>query len=76
MNITVREAHQRMNVNRMRMTMRDGEYRVNFAEDDREATAYYTDCLTDAVLTAGNMRIRKHNLNARTFLALRKNTAA
>lgn len=74
--LTVREAHQRMNINRMSLRNVDGEYRVNFVESDNEATAYYTDCLEDAVLTAGNMRIRKHNLNSRTFLAMRPKTAA
>lgn len=67
--VTVREAHQRMNVNRMSLRNRDGEYRVNFIEADNEATAYYTDCLEDAVLTAGNMRKRMNDQVSRKFLA-------
>ncbi|WP_156164417.1 hypothetical protein [Bradyrhizobium sp. LTSP885] len=45
-----------------RMTLRNtghGDYRVNFIERDNEATAYYTDCLEDAVLTGANMRQRR-----------------
>ena len=60
MNMTVREARQRMALNRM--TMRNtghGDYRVNFAEANSEATAYYTDCLEDAVLTGAAMRRRR-----------------
>ena len=69
--ITVQEARQRMNVNRMSMRFdRDSrEWRVNFIECDREATAYYTDCLTDAVLTAGNMRKRMSDQLSRKYLA-------
>ena len=60
MNLTVREARQRMSVNRM--TLRNtghGDWQVNFAEANSEATAYYTDCLEDAVLTGAAMRRRR-----------------
>ena len=69
MNMTVREAHQRMSVNRM--TLRNtghGDYRVNFIEARDEATAYYTDCLEDAVLTGASMR-RKRDLKLRAIAA-------
>jgi len=36
------------------LTKRDGEYRVNF-RGGNEATAYYTNDLRDAVLTAAQM---------------------
>lgn len=69
--LTVQEARQRMNVNRMSMRFNSDtrEYRVNFAECNSEDTAYYTDCLEDAVLTAGNMRKRMNDQVTRKFLA-------
>ena len=60
MNMTVREAKQRCQINRM--TLRNtghGDWQVNFAEANSEATAYYTDCLEDAVLTGAAMRRRR-----------------
>lgn len=67
--LTVQEARQRMNVNRMSMRFNSDtrEYRVNFLECNREETAYYTDCIEDAVLTAGNMRKRKRDAEAARF---------
>ncbi|MGX9389614.1 hypothetical protein ACWX0O_01690 [Nitrobacteraceae bacterium UC4449_H16] len=68
--MTVQEARQRMTVNRMSMrNTGHGDYRVNFIECDREATAYYTDDLLDAVLTAGNMRRRMNDQLSRKYLA-------
>lgn len=60
MNMTVREAKQRMSFNRMSMrNTGHGDWRVNFIEANSEATAYYTDCLEDAVLTGAAMRRRR-----------------
>lgn len=56
--MTQQEARQRLNLNGMTLHKRDGEYRVNFIENAREATAYYTDDLEDAVLTGAVMRRR------------------
>ena len=65
--MTVHEARQRMRVNNMVMrNTGHGDYRVNYAERDVEATAYYTDDLEDAVLTAGRMRRDKTAIQALT----------
>lgn len=60
--ITQSEARQRCAVNAMAFRrVHTGEYRVSFPEltgQRNEATAYYTDDIEDAVLTAGAMRRR------------------
>lgn len=62
--LTQREARQRCAVNRMRFSRVEREFRVSFPEDTgnrNEATAYYTDDLDDAVLTAAAMRRKRDN---------------
>ena len=57
--MTLAEARQRLTMSGMRLTRRDREYRVAFAElsfRDAEPSAYYTDDLLDAVLTGARMR--------------------
>jgi hypothetical protein len=57
--MTLTEARQRLTMSGMRLTKRDGEYRVTFAElayAQAEPSAYYTDDLLDAVLTGARMR--------------------
>jgi hypothetical protein len=57
MNMTVREAKQRMAINNM--TLRNtghGDWRVNFVEATDDKSAYFTDDLEDAVLTGAAMR--------------------
>jgi hypothetical protein len=57
--MTLTEARQRLSLLGMRLTRRDREFRVAFAElpySKAEASAYYTDDLEDAVLTGGKMR--------------------
>lgn len=61
--MTQREARLRCEVNNMHIRFDRGEARVSFPELANnsvrsEATAYYTDDLEDAVLTAGAMRRR------------------
>lgn len=58
------EAKQRCQVHGMRLSMRDGEFRVSYPEDkDDEAAAYYTDDPEDAALTASAMRKRRAAIN-------------
>lgn len=59
--LTVKEARQRCEVNRVRLQYNQGEYRVTLIEwpnnhPDTEKRAYYTDDLEDAVLTGAQMR--------------------
>jgi hypothetical protein len=57
--MTLAEARQRLTLLGMRLTRRDHEYRVAFAElpySKAEQSAYYTDDLLDAVLTGAKMR--------------------
>ncbi|TYO65483.1 hypothetical protein FXV83_16235 [Bradyrhizobium hipponense] len=56
---TITEARQRLALSGMRLTRRDREFRVAFAElpySKAEPSAYYTDDLEDAVLTGARMR--------------------
>jgi hypothetical protein len=61
--LTIREARTRCAVNAMRLQRTDcGEFRVSFAEltgAAAEPSAYYTDDLDDAVMTAAAMRRRQ-----------------
>lgn len=57
--MTLTEARQRLALSGMRLTKRDREYRVAYAElrfADAEPSAYYTDDLEDAVITGARMR--------------------
>lgn len=57
--MTIAEARQRLALSGMRLTRRDREFRVSYAElpyRDAEPSAYYTDDLEDAVITGGKMR--------------------
>jgi hypothetical protein len=57
--MTLAEARQRLTQYGMRLTRRDREFRVAFAElpyAKAEASAYYTDDLLDAVLTGAKLR--------------------
>jgi hypothetical protein len=57
--MTLTEARQRLTLIGMRLTRRDREFRVAFAElpySKAEDSAYYTDDLLDAVLTGAKMR--------------------
>jgi hypothetical protein len=59
--MTLTEARQRLSLSGMRLTRRDREYRVAFAElsyTKAEPSAYYTDDLEDAVITGARMRTR------------------
>jgi hypothetical protein len=67
--MTLAEARQRLTQYGMRLTRRDREFRVAFAElpyQKAEASAYYTDDLLDAVLTGAKMR-HTPPLDARGF---------
>jgi len=67
--MTLTEARQRLALLGMRLTRRDREFRVAFAElpySKAEASAYYTDDLLDAVLTGAKMR-RTPPSNAASF---------
>lgn len=64
--LTQREARQRAEVHNARIVYnRDyNEYRVTLNEwrgADAENKAYYTDCIEDAVITAGAMRKREND---------------
>ena len=48
--MTLKDAKAKLAFVNVALRKRDGEYRVNF-KDGKEATAYYTDCLEDAVVT-------------------------
>ena len=48
--MTLKDAKAKLAFVNVTLRKRDGEYRVNF-KDGKEATAYYTDCLEDAVVT-------------------------
>ncbi len=57
--ITLAEARQRLAQSGMRISRRDREFRVSYAElpyHDAEPSAYYTDDLEDAVITGSRMR--------------------
>lgn len=57
--MTLTEARQRLTMSGMRITKRDREFRVSFAElpyREAEPSAYYTDDLEDAVITGSRMR--------------------
>jgi hypothetical protein len=57
--MTLTEARQRLTMSGMRITKRDREFRVAFAElpySAAEPSAYYTDDLEDAVITGSRMR--------------------
>ncbi|SDK42978.1 hypothetical protein [Bradyrhizobium ottawaense] len=57
--VTIREARQRLLVSGMRLSRRDAEFRVAFAElpyPKAEKSAYYTDDIEDAMLTGAMMR--------------------
>lgn len=59
--LTLREAKQRLSAVNMRLTKRDGEYRVTAHEwsgVQAENGAYYTDDIEDAYFTALEMRKR------------------
>jgi hypothetical protein len=56
---TVTEARQRLSFSGMRLTRKDAEFRVAYAElpyAAAEASAYYTNDLEDAVITGSKMR--------------------
>lgn len=60
--ITLTEARQRLALSGMRITRRDREFRVSYAElafAAAEPSAYYTDDLEDAVITGSKMRHTK-----------------
>jgi hypothetical protein len=57
--MTLREAKESLRANfGMALTKRDGEFRVNYIGGD-EATAYYTEDMTDAINTGIAMRRRQ-----------------
>ncbi|ARQ95400.1 hypothetical protein [Bradyrhizobium phage BDU-MI-1] len=60
--ITLAEARQRLALSGMRITKRDREFRIAYAElpyREAEPSAYYTDDLEDAVITGSKMRHTK-----------------
>jgi hypothetical protein len=59
MSITLTEARQRLAMSAMRISRKDREFRVSYAElgyAAAEPSAYYTDDLEDAVITGSRMR--------------------
>jgi hypothetical protein len=59
MSLTLTEARQRLAFSGMRITRKDREFRVSYAElryAEAEPSAYYTDDLEDAVITGSRMR--------------------
>ena len=57
--ISLSEARQRLALSGMRITKRDREFRVAYAElpySKAEPSAYYTDDLEDAIITGARMR--------------------
>ncbi len=56
--LTIKAAQDDLRGIGMVLTHDDGEFRVNFRGGE-EATAYYTDDLSDAISTAGKMRQRR-----------------
>lgn len=68
--MTLTEARQRLTMSGMRITKRDREFRVSFAElpyREAEPSAYYTDDLEDAVITGSRMRhVMPIDVTART----------
>jgi hypothetical protein len=67
--MTMTEARQRLTMSGMRITRRDREFRIAYAElpySKAEASAYYTDDLEDAVITGAKMR-HTMPLDARPF---------
>lgn len=54
--LTLAEAHQRLQVNNMRLSGNYRQYRVSFNECDGSLPTYKTDDLEDAVIEAGRMR--------------------
>ena len=57
--MTLTEARQRLALSGMKITRKDREFRVAYAElpyRDAEPSAYYTDDLEDAVITGARMR--------------------
>lgn len=56
---TITEARQRLALSGMKLSRREREFRVSFAElgyREAEPSAYYTDDLEDAVITGSKMR--------------------
>ncbi|WP_029083437.1 hypothetical protein [Bradyrhizobium sp. th.b2] len=57
--MSLTEARQRLAMSGMKISKRDREFRVAYAElayRDAEPSAYYTDDLEDAVITGSRMR--------------------
>lgn len=57
--MTLTEARQRLAMSGMKISKRDREFRVAYAElpyREAEPSAYYTDDLEDAVITGSRMR--------------------
>lgn len=57
--MTLTEARQRLALSGMKISKRDREFRVAYAElpyREAEPSAYYTDDLEDAVITGSRMR--------------------
>ncbi len=59
--LTLAKAKKLLQAEQMSLRKRDGEYRVNF-KNGKEASAYYTNALDDAVLTGVYMRMRQREL--------------
>lgn len=57
--MTLAEAHQRLQVNSMHMTGPYRNWTVRFNEPSMHRRTYNTDCLEDAVIQAGRMRLER-----------------